>query len=52
LIVDQFVARALDMASRAYVLNRGVITFDGTADELRQGDVFERYLGDAVAAEG
>jgi branched-chain amino acid transport system ATP-binding protein len=51
LIVDQFVARALDMASRAYVLNRGTITFDGTAEELRKGDVFERYLGGAAAPE-
>jgi branched-chain amino acid transport system ATP-binding protein len=49
LIVDQFVARALEMASHAYVLNRGVITFDGSADELRQGDVFERYLGGTAA---
>jgi branched-chain amino acid transport system ATP-binding protein len=51
LIVDQFVARALDMAERAYVLNRGQITFDGTAEELRKGDVFERYLGGAAAPE-
>jgi branched-chain amino acid transport system ATP-binding protein len=49
LIVDQFVARALDMSSRAYVLNRGVITFDGTSEELRDEDVFERYLGESVA---
>lgn len=48
LIVDQFVARALEMSSRAYVLNRGVIAFDGTSEELRDEDVFERYLGDAV----
>ena len=45
LIVDQFVTRALEMASTAYVLHRGTIAFDGTADELLQGDVFERYLG-------
>jgi branched-chain amino acid transport system ATP-binding protein len=51
LIVDQFVARALDMAERAYVLNRGHITFEGTAKELREGDVFERYLGGAAAPE-
>jgi branched-chain amino acid transport system ATP-binding protein len=51
LIVDQFVARALDMAEHAYVLNRGVITFDGTAAELRKGDVFERYLGGTAAPE-
>ena len=45
LIVDQFVARALAVADRAYVLNRGEIVFDGTPDELRSGDVFSRYLG-------
>lgn len=38
------------MAARAYVLSRGVITFEGTADELREGDVFEQYLGDGAAA--
>ena len=51
LVVDQFVARALNMAERAYVLNRGVITFDGTAEELRKGDVFERYLGGSATPE-
>ena len=45
LIVDQFVTRALAMASRAYVLNRGEIVFAGTAAELADGDVFQRYLG-------
>ena len=45
LIVDQFVARALGMASKAYVLSRGEIAFAGTPDELQQGDVFKRYLG-------
>jgi branched-chain amino acid transport system ATP-binding protein len=44
LIVDQFVTRALEMASMAYVLHRGTIAFEGTARELLQGDVFERYL--------
>jgi branched-chain amino acid transport system ATP-binding protein len=47
LIVDQFVTRALEMASTAYVLHRGTIAFAGTADELLRGDVFERYLGAA-----
>jgi branched-chain amino acid transport system ATP-binding protein len=47
LIVDQFVTRALEMASTAYVLHRGTIAFEGTARELLQGDVFERYLGAA-----
>lgn len=45
LIVDQFVARALDMAETAYVLARGEIVFDGTATELAGRDIFETYLG-------
>jgi branched-chain amino acid transport system ATP-binding protein len=47
LIVDQFVARALAMATKAYVLTRGEIVFAGSPDELREGDVFKRYLGDS-----
>jgi branched-chain amino acid transport system ATP-binding protein len=45
LIVDQFVHRALDMAENAYVLNRGEITLSGSAEELRNTDVFAQYLG-------
>jgi branched-chain amino acid transport system ATP-binding protein len=43
-IVDQFVARALEMASDAYLLNKGRITFSGSAADLRGRDVFEEYL--------
>jgi len=46
LIVDQFVARALAMATTAYVLNRGEIVFSGTPAELEAGDVFAQYLGE------
>jgi branched-chain amino acid transport system ATP-binding protein len=45
LIVDQFVYRALEMASTAYVLNRGEITVSGTAADLKQHDVFAEYMG-------
>jgi branched-chain amino acid transport system ATP-binding protein len=45
LIVDQFAHRALELASSAYVLNRGEITFVGTAKELLEGDVFSHYVG-------
>jgi branched-chain amino acid transport system ATP-binding protein len=45
LIVDQFVYRALDMASTAYVLNHGQITMSGTANELKTHDVFAEYMG-------
>jgi branched-chain amino acid transport system ATP-binding protein len=45
LIVDQFVARALALATSAYVMTRGEIVFAGNSVELQQSDVFERYLG-------
>ncbi len=45
LIVDQFVARALALATSAYVMTRGEIVFAGTSAELQRSDVFEHYLG-------
>lgn len=45
LIVDQFVHRALEMAQTAYVLRRGEIAVSGTADELKDLDVFSEYMG-------
>jgi branched-chain amino acid transport system ATP-binding protein len=44
LVVEQYVNRVLDLADEAAVLTGGEITFRGTADELKQGDVFEHYL--------
>jgi branched-chain amino acid transport system ATP-binding protein len=49
LVVDQFVARALGMASVAYVMNRGSITYQGPAKDLLDGGVFEQYMGGAGA---
>jgi branched-chain amino acid transport system ATP-binding protein len=45
LLVEQYVTRALQLADTAYVLNRGEITYSGPAHELRDDDVFQRYLG-------
>jgi len=45
LIVDQFIARALSLASKVYVMNRGEMVFSGTPDDLQKDDVFSRYLG-------
>ena len=47
LIVDQFVTRALAMASNAYILSRGEITYSGPASALADRDVFADYLGQA-----
>jgi branched-chain amino acid transport system ATP-binding protein len=45
-IVEQNVAAALSMASRAYVLNNGHIVFDGSSEELKQTPaILSRYLG-------
>jgi branched-chain amino acid transport system ATP-binding protein len=46
LIVDQFVTRALEMATTAFVLRHGEITYVGSANDLLDGGVFSQYLGD------
>jgi branched-chain amino acid transport system ATP-binding protein len=46
IIVEQNLAAALSIASRAYVLNNGHVVFDGTSAELRTAhDVLARYIG-------
>jgi branched-chain amino acid transport system ATP-binding protein len=52
LIVDQFAARALRMASTGYVLRRGRVVHSGPAADLLASDVFEQYLGTAAEAPG
>jgi branched-chain amino acid transport system ATP-binding protein len=45
LIVDQYVVRALRIATSAYVLRRGEIVYHGDPEELLATNIFERYLG-------
>jgi branched-chain amino acid transport system ATP-binding protein len=45
LVVDQFVHRVLEIASKVYVLSRGSIEFEGSPATFLEGDLFERYLG-------
>jgi branched-chain amino acid transport system ATP-binding protein len=58
LIVEQFVTHALAVASRAYVLEKGEVAFNGKAAELAADESFVKgsYLGeagaDAVGANG
>ena len=49
LIVEQFVAHALDVASRAYVLEKGEVAFSGDAAELARDEAFVKgsYLGES-----
>ena len=48
LIVEQFVTHALAAASRAYVLEKGEVAFNGTAAELAADEAFVKgsYLGE------
>ncbi len=45
LIVDQFAHRALAMADTVYVMRRGTIAASGSADQMRDDDIFSHYLG-------
>jgi branched-chain amino acid transport system ATP-binding protein len=51
LFVEQHVQFALDLADRAYLMNRGRIALAGTGAELRtRKDLVQRHLRDALAA--
>ena len=49
LIVEQYVARALEIADFVFVLNQGEIAFAGETHEVDEGDVLRTYLGAEVA---
>ena len=48
LLVEQFVGRALEVSSRAYVLEKGELSFSGSAAKLAKDEDFVKgsYLGD------
>src|SRR5262245_2993433 len=46
LMVEQYIARALALASVVYLLNQGSIVFSGRADELDEERVFAYYAGE------
>jgi branched-chain amino acid transport system ATP-binding protein len=45
LLVEQYVARAIDLADRVYVMSRGSITFEGSAEDLDEPQLVRHYLG-------
>ena len=45
LIVEQYISRALALASSAYILDRGRVVHSGPADQLRAADIAGKYLG-------
>ena len=47
LVVEQYVARALELADYVYILNRGRIRFAGEPAEVGDQTVLESYLGSA-----
>jgi branched-chain amino acid transport system ATP-binding protein len=52
LVVEQHVALAMEVASRAYVLAHGRLTLEGTTDELKKNQalIAASYFGDPEAA--
>jgi branched-chain amino acid transport system ATP-binding protein len=44
-IVEQYLQRALALANKVYILSRGEVIHVGKADELDQGQIYQRYLG-------
>ena len=47
LVVEQNPGRILPIAHRAYVLQKGQVVLEGTADEVRRSDLLLLYLGEA-----
>jgi branched-chain amino acid transport system ATP-binding protein len=48
LLVEQYVNRAMEMAQRVVVLDKGSVTFDGPSSELKEEDVIAGYLGEGT----
>jgi branched-chain amino acid transport system ATP-binding protein len=49
LIVEQYVAKALDLADLVYLLVRGRLVFAGEPAEVAGTDIFAHYLGAEIA---
>ena len=45
LIVEQYVHRALDMCSYAYIMDKGEVVLSGSSDTVRHDSIHEIYLG-------
>jgi branched-chain amino acid transport system ATP-binding protein len=44
-VVEQYVQKALDLATTVYILSRGEVIHRGGARELSTAEIYERYLG-------
>jgi branched-chain amino acid transport system ATP-binding protein len=45
LIVEQYVARALELADYVYILDRGRLTYVGEPSEISEATITQSYLG-------
>jgi len=45
LLVEQYVARALEVADKVYLLGRGEITFSGPPSQLDEAELMKEYVG-------
>ena len=50
LLVEQYVDRALDIADRVALLNRGSIAFTGSASDVDRDSLINNYLGSQIAS--
>jgi branched-chain amino acid transport system ATP-binding protein len=44
-LVEQYVNRALALADKVYLLNRGEVVFSGSPEEVDEATLFEQYVG-------
>ena len=45
LVVEQYVARALELADYVYILDRGRLTYVGEPSEISEDTIAQSYLG-------
>jgi branched-chain amino acid transport system ATP-binding protein len=50
LVVEQYVSRALELASTVYLLNQGEIVYSGEASDLDEDTIFALYAGSTADA--
>jgi branched-chain amino acid transport system ATP-binding protein len=48
-LIEQFIHRALSLASQAVILKQGTVAWSGAAADARQ-EVLDRYLGESADA--
>jgi branched-chain amino acid transport system ATP-binding protein len=52
LLVEQYVARVLAIASHVYMLSQGSVTLSASAEQVRRSDLFEHYMSKGTVPTG